>query len=32
MSTAFMFNASFWILWIGVFYLLFFWKKDARHA
>ena len=24
---SFLFNGSFYILWIGVFYLLFFWKK-----
>jgi hypothetical protein len=29
-STAVVFNASFWILWIGIFYLLFFWKKGAE--
>lgn len=27
-STAVVFNASFWVLWIGVFYLLFFWRND----
>jgi hypothetical protein len=26
--TAIVFNASFWILWIGIFYLLFHWKKS----
>jgi hypothetical protein len=32
MTTAFVFNASFWVLWIGIFYLLFFWKKSAHVA
>ena len=26
MATAFVFNFAFWVLWIGIFYLLFFWK------
>jgi len=26
------FNAAFWILSIGVFYLLFFWNKSAHVA
>lgn len=30
MATAIVFNSAFWILWIGVFYLLFFWKKAAH--
>ena len=25
--TAFLFNGAFYILWLGVFYLLFFWRK-----
>ena len=29
-STAVVFNTSFWVLWIGIFYLLFFWRKDGR--
>lgn len=32
MTTSFVFNASFWVLWIGIFYLLFFWKKSAHVA
>jgi len=28
MMTALVFNAAFWVLWLGVFYLLFFWKKS----
>jgi len=29
-ATAVVFNSAFWILGIGVFYLLFFWKKSAH--
>jgi hypothetical protein len=29
-STSIVFNVSFWILWIGTFYLLFFWKKSRE--
>jgi uncharacterized membrane protein len=32
LTTSVVFNLSFWILWIGVFYLLFFWKKAAHEA
>lgn len=31
-STAVVFNTAFWVLWIGIFYLLFFWRKSARGA
>ncbi len=27
-ATLVVFNGSFWILWIGIFYLLFFWKRQ----
>jgi hypothetical protein len=27
-TTTFFFNASFWLLWIGIFFLLFHWKRD----
>jgi hypothetical protein len=27
---AIVFSASFWVLWSGVFYLVFFWKKTGR--
>jgi hypothetical protein len=30
MTTVVVFNASFWVLWLSVFYLLFFWKKSAH--
>jgi hypothetical protein len=30
LTTAFVFNASVWVLWLGIFYLLFFWKKSAH--
>jgi len=26
---SFVFNSAFYILWLGVFYLLFFWKKQT---
>ena len=26
-GTSLLFNVAIWILWLGVFYLLFFWKK-----
>lgn len=26
------FSASFWVLWGGIFYLVFFWKKSVREA
>jgi len=26
MATATVFNGTFWVLWIGIFYLLFFWR------
>ena len=29
-TTAVVFNSAFWILWVGIFYLLFFWKKSAH--
>ncbi len=29
-ATAVVFNASFWVLWVGIFYLLFFWKKSGH--
>ena len=29
-GTAVVFNGSFWILWLGMFYLLFFWKKGSE--
>ena len=32
MATAVVFNGAFWVLWIGIFYLLFFWKKSAHVA
>jgi len=31
-ATSIVFNAAFWILSIGVFYLLFFWNKSAHVA
>ena len=31
-ATRVLFNGAFWILGIGVFYLLFFWKKSAHEA
>lgn len=30
--TSILFNAAFWILAIGVFYLLFFWKREAHES
>jgi hypothetical protein len=30
-TTVVVFNSAFWILWIGMVYLLFFWKK-SEHA
>ncbi len=30
LTTTAVFNASFWVLWLGVLYLLFFWKKSAH--
>ena len=30
MGTALVFNGSFWILWLGMFYLLFFWRKGPK--
>lgn len=30
LTTAFVFNASVWVLWLGIFYLLFFWRKSAH--
>jgi hypothetical protein len=30
MTTAVVFSASFWVLCVGVFYLVFFWKKTFR--
>jgi hypothetical protein len=32
LATAVVFNGAFWLLWIGIFYLLFFWKKSADVA
>jgi hypothetical protein len=29
-ATSVVFNSAFWLLWIGVFYLLFFWKASAH--
>jgi len=29
-TVAVVFSASFWVLWGGVFYLVFFWKKAVR--
>ena len=29
-ATAVVFNSAFWVLWIGIFYLLFFWKKKTE--
>jgi len=31
-TTSIFMNGAIWVLAIGVFYLLFFWKKDARAA
>ena len=31
-TTAVVFSASFWVLWGGVFYLVFFWKKAVRES
>lgn len=31
-TTAAVFNGAFWVLWLGIFYLLFFWKKSAHVA
>jgi hypothetical protein len=31
-TTSFVFNSAFWILWIGVFYLLFFFNKSAHET
>ncbi len=28
--TGVIFSSSFWVLWIGIFYLLFFWKKSEH--
>src|SRR5436853_727050 len=32
MITQVTFNLSFWVLWLGVFYLLFFWNHNAKHT
>ena len=29
-TTRVLFNGAIWVLWIGVFYLLFFWKKHLE--
>lgn len=29
-TTAVVFSAAFWVLWGGIFYLVFFWKKAVR--
>jgi len=29
-GTSALFNIAYWLLWIGVIYLLFFWKKDEH--
>lgn len=29
-TVSIVFSAAFWVLWGGVFYLVFFWKKAAR--
>ncbi len=29
-TVSIVFSASFWVLWGGVFYLVFFWKKAVR--
>ena len=31
-TTAVLFNGAFWILAIGIFYLLFFWKREPERA
>jgi len=31
-ATAVVFNSAFWVLWLGVFCLLFFWKKSSHVA
>lgn len=30
LTTQITFNLSFWVLWLGIFYLLFFWKEGSR--
>jgi len=32
LTTSFVFNFAFWMLGLGVFYLLFFWRKSAHVA
>ena len=29
-TTSIVFSAAFWVLWGGIFYLVFFWKKSVR--
>jgi len=29
-ATSVVFNGAFWVLWSGIFYLLFFWRKSAH--
>ncbi len=31
-TTAVLFNGAFWVLWLGVFYLLFFWRRGPAHS
>jgi hypothetical protein len=31
-TTAVVFSASFWVLWGGVFYLVFFWRKNTHES
>jgi uncharacterized membrane protein len=31
-TTSIVFSAAFWVLWGGVFYLVFFWRKDSAGA
>lgn len=32
LTTSFVSNLGFWVLWIGIFYLLFFWRKSDHPA
>jgi hypothetical protein len=32
LTTAAVFNVAFWVLWGGVFYLVFFWRKSEHPA
>ncbi|MBV9990109.1 MAG: hypothetical protein JOZ72_02365 [Alphaproteobacteria bacterium] len=31
-TTAVVFNGAFWVLWLGVFYLLFFWRRRGPQS